>query len=1280
MVHSTGPLKSRLPRSPLEVVPAVDDVTRTLGAGSHAAWATDAAPLRPGTIVNGRYHVERLAGAGGMGFVYRALDVLSAERPVALKMIRAEVIDASALGMFKAEFKTMASLKHPNVAEVYDFEPVHGDDGGQIITMEFIEGCDISRAAAGTALDERLGMLVQVCRALSYLHSRHVIHFDLKPANVYVSNDGVVKVLDFGIAGLAPLVAGKIMGTPHYMAPEVLLHAAEIDHRADLYALGVLTYHLLFGRVPYDGRRVSEIVLQQMSGPPAFDGWVPGWLVTLVRRLLAREPAERFRSANEVIAAINDAGLTTYELETRETKESYILSSRFVGRHDQRERFVAFVEARTAGVAEDASFGGATVLVVGGPSGMGKSRLLREVRQQLQLGRVLFIEADCFERGASEYAPVIDALRQLLPYVHATGGSALLTRYGPELVKLLPELATLYGLSPSSSLASYEHERRRLINALVDYLLDASAFVPYALYFNDLQWAKAASTTVLLEVARAAAYRASARDPVRLALIATYRSDEVEDRPANSLLEELRRNGLVREELLKPLSTVDVEEVFRSMLGVNELADAFFLRLCEESGGNPFFLQELVRVLVEDGSIFLRNGTWTTVHRIDDLRLPDGIANTFRRRLRAVRVEARMVLDTIALFGRPMPISLLERALEGSVNELHAHLATLIHRMLLTLSQTADGLRYTLAHDRMREVIIADLAAASRRERHGRIAEAIEIEYASALDDVAGDLAHHFRFAELPEKECQYALRAGDQARARYESGRAIDFFERALALLDSASAERIRIWDALADLLCLTGEYVRAESFVNRLAAVIADSTERARLERRRSEIAFQRGELRQALDAAWQSVVLLGGPRPRTRLGFAWRTLTTCMRHRLQLRIPALAQPYSNSAARLRAMELATSYQRLTYVSFFIDPMTVFLPAFAGLNAAELAGDWKDRPRFYAGASFQYAVLGRYRTARELSDRAIAHAERLHSIWSLAAAHSWRGGIETWAGQLETALDHSRKARDAYMACGDIFEIGNTLYHMLEVYYCRGEFSRLVAEAKEYLELFERTGSLMVGKAIQFALGRAYGLTGQVDDAIRLGQAGVVACERSRDVVLTPPAYLALGESYLAAGRLDDAFAQFEAARTFRKQHRVYVYYAAPVYRLLAEACIGKLLAMPAHDRQRSSEIRRLPGLLRRANRQARLYPAHQPPTLLTRARYLRLTDGPDGAITILNKSIAAADTFSARFWLAQAHEEMAACLREKRDPAAAEYAAKAQEGFAWCGVVRPRRAPMQ
>jgi hypothetical protein len=108
-----------------------------------------------------------------------------------------------------------------------------------------------------------------------------------------------------------------------------------------------------------------------------------------------------------------------------------------------------------------------------------------------------------------------------------------------------------------------------------------------------------------------------------------------------------------------------------------------------------------------------------------------------------------------------------------------------------------------------------------------------------------------------------------------------------------------------------------------------------------------------------------------------------------------------------------------------------------------------------------------------------------------------------------------------------------------------------------------------------------------------------------------------------------------------------------------------------MPARDRPRSSEFRRLPGLVRWANRQARLYPAHQAPTLLTRARYQRLTGDWNGAIATLNKSIAAAEAFSARFWLARAHHEMADCLREKNDPAAADYAAKAEEGFAACGA---------
>lgn len=1267
----------RLPPSPSpgpdEVVPTTEDATSALTADDRSiAPRTVATPLSPGTIVNGRYSIEALAGAGGMGFVYRARDALASDRLVALKTIRAHVISASALGMFKAEFRTMTSLRHPNIAEVYDFEPVHGGEGGQIISMEYIEGRDIARAAAAAGPDRLLEMLVQMCRALSYLHNRRVIHFDLKPANVLVRDDGVVKVLDFGIAG--PARPTRMRGTPLYMAPEALQHAAEIDHRADLYSLGVLAYQLFFGRRPYEGHRVSDLLLRQLLGPPPFEASrVPGWLEAILRKLLALEPAERFRSANEVIEAINEGGGGAYELETRETKESYILSSRFVGRREQCDRVLAFVEARTNPPAPDAARDRPIALFVGGPSGMGKSRLMREVRQHLQLGRVLFIEADCFEGGVSEYAPVVDALRQLLPYVQATGGGSLLASYGSELVKLLPELATRYELRPSPSLDSHEHEQRRLTNALVSCFIGASAFVPYALYVNDLQWARTASAMLVLELARAVAYRQTAGEGVRLALIGSYRSDEVEGRPLGRLLDVLRGTALIREELLQPLSSRDVEELFRSMLGVSELPEAFFSRLCAESGGNPFFLQEFVRVMVDDGSIFLRRGTWTTARQIRELRLPDSIATAFRRRLQGVPAAERAVLDVTALFGRPMPLSLLEHIYGESADDVHMQVASLTNRGLLVASEGLDGLRYGLAHDRMRETIAAELPPTNRCERHRRIGEALEAVHALGLDEVASDLAFHFRLAGVREKARGYSLLAGDKARAIYENGQAIEHFEQALALLDhGATQQRTYIWDALADLHCLTGSYERAEAFVERLAGVITDPLEKARLERRRSEIAFQRGELNQALEAAWQSIRLLGGSRPRTRPGYVLATITTFLRHRVQFRFPMFARPYADPAARVRAAELAESYVRLAYVTFFVSPLTVFYPAFGGLNAAERAGS-ADRAKHYAGATFQYGVLGRYRTAREFSKRAIADAERFHSTWNLASAHNFRGDVETWAGQLAVALEHNRKARDAFIACGDIFELGNTIYHMLEVYYCWGDFRRIIAEATEYYEVFERTGSVMAGKAILFALGRAYGLTGRLDDAIRLGREAVAWCEKGRDRLLTPAAYLALGESYLALGRRDEAIAQFEAAKAFREHHRVLLYYTAPSYRLLAHAYLDKLCDMPERERTHTQEFRRLPGLLRSATKQARWYPAHEAPTLLVRARNLRLIGKRHAAIAMLDKSIVAAQAFSARFWLAQAHEEMADALRETGSAAAADHAEKARQAFAECGAVR-------
>src|SRR5690606_25966893 len=191
-------------------------VLATLDASAPPAPARGA-PFAPGTVINGRYTVERMLGAGGMGIVYRVRDALDGERPLALKTLRGGSSRRAALSLFKSEFRTMTELRHPHLAQVYNFEPIRGSDD-HLFTMDFIDGRDALAATGGATYRQILDLIVQACRALAYVHSRGSVHFGLKPDNVLVDTSGCVKIVDFGIAGSALAERDAIRGTPHYMA------------------------------------------------------------------------------------------------------------------------------------------------------------------------------------------------------------------------------------------------------------------------------------------------------------------------------------------------------------------------------------------------------------------------------------------------------------------------------------------------------------------------------------------------------------------------------------------------------------------------------------------------------------------------------------------------------------------------------------------------------------------------------------------------------------------------------------------------------------------------------------------------------------------------------------------------------------------------------------------------------------------------------------------------------------------------------------------------------
>ncbi len=265
----------------------------------------------------GRYRVLRPLGEGGMGAVYEA-EQDNPRRPVALKVIRPGLLAPGLLKRFSQEVKILGRLHHPGVAQIY--EAGVAEDGQPFFAMEFIRGRPLDEYARQQALPlrERLQLLARVCDAVQHAHDQGVIHRDLKPANILVDESGQPKVLDFGVAratdadlltGAGLTRTGQVLGTPNYMSPEqVAADTAAIDHRADVYALGVILFELLAHRPPYqvEGRPLAEVArLILEEEPPRLGSVNPelrGDVETIAAKALEKDKARRYQSAAELAA------------------------------------------------------------------------------------------------------------------------------------------------------------------------------------------------------------------------------------------------------------------------------------------------------------------------------------------------------------------------------------------------------------------------------------------------------------------------------------------------------------------------------------------------------------------------------------------------------------------------------------------------------------------------------------------------------------------------------------------------------------------------------------------------------------------------------------------------------------------------------------------------------------------------------------------------------------------------------------------------------------------
>jgi len=752
----------------------------------------------------GRYELVRRIGSGGMGVVYAALDRERGRR-VALKTLRK--LEPSSLYRLKNEFRAAAGIIHPNLVTLHELV----SEGDQwFITMEYVEGVRFSQhvrsdmaegreetehgalALAGAGADAgaesvthpdtmqpggapvldpvRLQRaLIQLVHGVQALHAAGKLHRDLKSSNVLVTRGGRVVILDFGLASdrsptlVDATLEDGILGTPAYMSPEQATGRIATA-ASDWYAVGVMLYEALTGRLPFLGSTLKILAAKQQHDPiPALQlaPAAPPELAELCMGLLSRDPALRLTGA-DVLARLSAP--LPHRAATGPSAQAP--APALIGRAD--------LLAVLHDAYETTSRGQPVTVYVHGPSGIGKTALIDHFLGTLRRsGEVVILTGRCYERETVPYKAfdsVVDSLTHYLRRLPQLEAAALMPRDIHELTRLFPVLARVQLVADAPQRVfegpDQQEARRRAFRGLKELLARIADRHPLVLRIADLQWGDEDSARLLAELL-------TPPDAPALLVVCSYRSDEAAGSP---MLRELQRlyerpgmRGDVRNIFVPPLSHKQAEELALLRMrrdgagernGSGALAEA--ARIALESEGNPLFVEELVRHA-------------TRSRRRGDTR-EISLEQLVFARLDGLSAAARRLLEVVAVAGRPVPQNLVFTT-AGIDGDDHAALGLLRAQHLVRTHGAREADTIECYHDRVRLAVLAQIDAGTLLEHHHRLATAFERE--------GGDpevTALHFHAAGLPARAVHFACIAAERAAAALAFNRAAELYRLAHA------------------------------------------------------------------------------------------------------------------------------------------------------------------------------------------------------------------------------------------------------------------------------------------------------------------------------------------------------------------------------------------------------------------------------------------------------------------------------------------------------------------
>lgn len=756
-----------------------------------------------------RYRLMHLIGSGGMGQVFRAHDRLT-DSEIALKCLNLQMsvalvnttnLTSDSLAdwgyTLAREFTTLAGLRHRHIIDVRDFGFA---DGQPFYTMSLLENAQtLIEATQNQPLPEIVRLLGEVLLALAYLHQHGIIHRDVKPENVLVTDQRIVRLMDFGLA-IEAVNAYETWGTLQYAAPELLDESQRPSPASDLYAVGVMAFEILSRSKPYTKTRgdLEAIIAATISGQAQWDlldaplsehpltSDQQAALKAFIQKLMQVRPQDRYPSANAAFNALYAAVDLPLPPETSDLRESFLQAARFVGRENELNRLKSALTAVRDGRG--------SAWLIGGESGVGKSRLIGEIRIRAFVSGHLVLNGEAAEGGGLPYQLWRNVLPRLVLELDLTDLEASVLK--PAVLNIERLVGRPVADAPN---LPGEVGRQRFALTLVNLLRRLGQ--PTLLILEDLHWHDDLET--LNDLLRAL-------PELPLMIIGTFRDDERGDLPT-----QLSNMNVMR---LARLTDAETVKLSQSMLGeIAERTDVLDA-LRRETEGNAFFLVEVLRALAEESG---------GLAQIRQRMLPagifaSGVERIIYRRLGRIPDWGQPLLRLAAIIGRQLDLAVLRQA----ILQDHQLLSNLTLENWLEKAAEASVLilnaeRWDFAHDKLRESLVRSLEPQLRPQLHYQAARAIEAAYPDnpTYDET---LLQHWKETGHTERILHYLLpvvRNMVEIHARYQA--AEELIAYGLSLLTEDDIRRAILFNQRSSSSLAQADYQAAADYAKTALAL---------------------------------------------------------------------------------------------------------------------------------------------------------------------------------------------------------------------------------------------------------------------------------------------------------------------------------------------------------------------------------------------------------------------------------------------------------------------------